>query len=146
MLSSSQGINLGEKLQGKNRAKLENAWENEWKWARRKGKLTGRHVEEEEVAEDGNDMSSNGETSSSDGIWPPVMARVVAADNANNSFDTEEFGAPIFVGKGKYQVLCQIGKGSFGNVFLARSVKTGKEVALKVELATCARPKVPREV
>lgn len=103
-------------------------------------------MEEEEVAEDGNDMSSNGETSSSDGIWPPVMARVVAADNANNSFDTEEFGAPIFVGKGKYQVLCQIGKGSFGNVFLARSVKTGKEVALKVELATCARPKVPREV
>lgn len=39
----------------------------------------------------------------------------------------------------KYQVVTKIGAGSFGEIFLAKNVQTGEDVALKVENATIIR-------
>lgn len=46
---------------------------------------------------------------------------------------------------GKYQVGVRIGGGSFGEIFLARSLRTGEDLAVKVELVSQKSSQLRRE-
>lgn len=47
-----------------------------------------------------------------------------------------------YIAQGKYRVICKIGNGAFGVIYLGADVKSGKEVAIKFEDITTYNPRL----
>ena len=46
---------------------------------------------------------------------------------------------------GKYKIMKKLGKGAFGDIYYGVNVKTGEEVAIKMELLSSAKPQLAYE-